>query len=449
MTIFDRFTNFIFGPTIKKLVAARLASISVRVDDSAGWTALNAGPIDRPWADQQQDLDNALEAWRRNFFARRIVTLTRSYVVGNGIVLSSADPTIDAFIKSFWTHQKNHMVTRLGPMCDELTRAGELFPTLHTNPADGMSYIRFVPATFISKITTADNDYETEIEYHELTTLTQPIVWMGINHLKAFHPTPVLRELKPLMLHYAVNRPIGATRGESDMTPVLPWIKRYSEWLKDRVRLNRQRTRQGMLDIEIADDSLVEDKRQQLRTRNPVEAGIYVHGKGEKTEAKRLNIEADEAEKDGFALRLAVATGSNLGLHYLGEGENVNFATAREMGEPTSRFYAERQGELIYFLSNLVTVAYWRHLAVHDLPRPNDMQIIVSVTEIARADNKTLASAAKDIIVALGQMRDRGWIDDHTAIQWAFKFAGEVIDEEEIKQILAAPPPETEREGTE
>ena len=42
----------------------------------------------------------------------------------------------------------------------------------------------------------------------------------------------------PIMLHYAVNRPVGALRGESDLAPILPWLKRYCRWLEDRVRLN-------------------------------------------------------------------------------------------------------------------------------------------------------------------------------------------------------------------
>jgi hypothetical protein len=40
------------------------------------------------------------------------------------------------------------------------------------------------------------------------------------------------------MLHYAVNRPVGAVRGESDLAPILPWLRRYNRWLEDRVRLN-------------------------------------------------------------------------------------------------------------------------------------------------------------------------------------------------------------------
>ena len=40
------------------------------------------------------------------------------------------------------------------------------------------------------------------------------------------------------MLHFAVNRPAGCVRGDSDLASILPWLKRYSRWLEDRVRLN-------------------------------------------------------------------------------------------------------------------------------------------------------------------------------------------------------------------
>ena len=43
------------------------------------------------------------------------------------------------------------------------------------------------------------------------------------------------------MLHYAINRPVGAQWGESDLAPVLRWLSRYAAWLEDRARLNRFR----------------------------------------------------------------------------------------------------------------------------------------------------------------------------------------------------------------
>ena len=40
------------------------------------------------------------------------------------------------------------------------------------------------------------------------------------------------------MLHYAVNRPVGALLGESDLSTMIPWLLRYSRMLEDRVRLH-------------------------------------------------------------------------------------------------------------------------------------------------------------------------------------------------------------------
>lgn len=446
MNIRQRIAERFFGDIIRE--AVKTAAVSVRVDDSPGWDSHTAGPADRPWSDRALDLTDALEAWQKNFMVRRIVTLARSYVLGTGITVSSKRSRVDKWVQAFWTHPQNHMGTRLGPICDELTRAGEIFPVLFTNKVDGMSYVRFVPASEIREVVTDPDDYETELSYIQNTAAGAPKTWLGIAHetvLKSTKTDP----LPPLMLHYCINRPIGATRGESDLTPILPWAKRYSEWLKDRVRLNRQRTRQGLLDIAIADDSQVRDKRQQLRTSNPIEAGIYVHGPGETVNMHNLEIGADEAADDGRVLRLAIAAGANIGLHYMGEGERVNYATAREMGEPTARHYTERQDQLIDTVTGLITVAYWRHKTQTGIPvdRHEDLQLIVSAAEVARADNENLAKAAVLMVRALGLMRDRGWVTDAQAVELAFKFAGEPLSEDQIAKILAEVEPIPPEDG--
>jgi hypothetical protein len=440
MSLRERIAHRLFGDVIESAVKDQLAAVTVRVDDSAGWDAHQPGPLDRPFHELHQDIDDALEAWRKNFLIRRIVTLVRSYVVGNGITITSAEPEVQAFIEAFWLDPDNHLDTRLGAMCDELTRAGEIFPVLFTNRVDGMSYIRFVPATQIREIETAPEDYEQEVRYGQMLPATSELRWwIGPGHKQALGKARGGKggwHYPPLMLHFAVNRPIGAVRGESDLTPILPWAKRYSEWLKDRVRLNRQRTRQGMLDIEVADETMVEEKRQQLRRTNPLEAGIYVHGSGEQVNLHSLNLDAKDAQDDGLALRLAIAAGANVGLHYLGEGEAVNYATAKEMGEPTSRFYQDRQTELIGFLCQILTVAYQRYKVSRGEEPPQRLDLNAQALEVARADNEALAGAAASIVGAFVQMRGRGWIDDETAIKLAFKFAGENLTQEQIETIL-------------
>ena len=424
-------------PTVSRDSPSRsqAAAVTVRIDDSTGWESRSHAPGDRPWGDVYADLENTLDAWRKSFMIRRVVNLTRSYAVGSGITLSSSNPDIATFITDFWSHPKNRIPRRLGPACDQLTRDGELFPILFTNPVDGMSYLRFKTARQIRAVITDPHDYEHELEYIENTPTGEPRTWVSPNHPTAF-PAPPLSPsdgrgasrsdgrgegspLPPLMLHWAVNKPIDATRGESDLTPVLPWALRYSEWLKDRVRLNRQRTRAGILDVEVADDTQVEAKRRQLRTSNPIEAGIYVHGPGETVTMHNLRIDANQAAEDGKVLRLAIATGTNLALHYLGEGESTNYSTAKEMGEPTARFYADRQQDIIWALQDMITVAYRRSCLVTGTELPQDLELQVTVTEVARADNESLAKAARDIVTALSDMRTAGWITDELAIKLA------------------------------
>ena len=432
MTIRERIASFLFGDIIEK----RLAAVSIAIDDSAGWDSHTARPQDRPWADRAADLEDGLTAWRLNFMIRRTVALIRSYVVGGGLTVSSTVPAVDTFIRLFWAHPQNRIDRRLGALCDEFTRAGEIFPILFTNKIDGMSYLRFIPASQIREVTTHAEDYETEISFTQITATGIEKTWIGPGEASAF----VVGDdgsLPPLMLHLAVNRPIGATRGEGDLTPILPWARRYSEWLKDRVRLNRQRTRFGLLDVTIADDSLVDTKKQQLRGNNPLEAGIYVHGPGEETKLHDLKIMATDAAEDGQTLRLAIATGANAALHYFGEGEAVNYSTAKEMGEPTARFFAERQQAIADALIEIITFAWKRREIVLGVsPSVTDLNLSYAAAEVARADNESLATAAKDAVTALAQMRAFGWIDQRTAAALAFKFAGEPLSEEELDRIL-------------
>ena len=76
--------------------------------------------------------------------------------------------------------------------------------------------------------------------------------------------------------------------------------------------------------------------------------------------ADKLRVTVDTSEmtlaQAGLVLRLAIATGAHLGLHYLGEGERTNYATAKEMGEPTARFFSDRQEQLIWMIEDLVSL---------------------------------------------------------------------------------------------
>ena len=223
---------------------ARVESVPVgRADDGLLSLERGGGPLDRSWDELSQQFTDVLEAWRKNPLARRIIGLTSSYVVGDGITITSTYGPLKRYLAAWWSDPQNLLDLRLVPWSDELARAGELFVTLHFNRADGLSYVRLIPASVIDRITWAAGDYETETSYHEMVGLEDAdygkggrtwYVPAGLDVDKADEAG----RYKPMMLHFAVNRPVGCVRGDSDLSSILPWLKRYSRWLEDRVRLN-------------------------------------------------------------------------------------------------------------------------------------------------------------------------------------------------------------------
>lgn len=418
--------------------AVELASVASKTPgwDNEGWQSLQRqiATEDRPFDVWESDVAAALNAWRENFLARQIVRLTTNYVIGDGIGISSEIQTVEKFIRQWWNHPLNHMDLRLPGMCDELTRSGELYPVLYTHTfngvsLNGMSYIRFRPARWIDKIEFNPEDLEDERRYHQrgLISNIEGKWWRGRG------AEGIRQPVEPLMLHYAINRPIGATRGEGDLVPVLAWLKRYTAWVKDRIRLNRVRVESGLWDVTLDDDTLVKAKKEQYKESPPEHGSVMVHGKGETWKGLDLHIDSADAKDDGKVIRLAVAAGSGNPLHFFGEGESATKATAAEMGGPTFRHFRQRQIYVCWMLKDIVSEAY----RLSGKRYYSDLKIKATVPDIEKRDNKLMAQSAHLIVRALRDMKAEGWITDELAVSLAFKFAGEILSQEEIKAILA------------
>jgi hypothetical protein len=429
--------------TVVKWVSDRLAVTAVpvgRKDDGLVETFGPVNRIDKPWGELFAEFEDAREAWRKNPLARRLVGIVTSYTVGSGISLHSEHKGLQDFIERFWLH--NRMELRLDEWCDELSRSGELFPVLFTNPVDGMSSVRLVPAVQIEYVDADPEDYEREIRYKEtvaLTSAVNEIWWQGAGSDTADDARV------PVMLHYAVNRPVGGLRGESDLAPLLPWLRRYSRWLEDRVRLNAaMRSFLWVVSVPARLRAQVEERYRQV----PEPGSVIITEKDAETwEAVTPSLHAADAEKDGRAIRwMIVAGGPGTALLDIGEGEDSNLASGQAMAEQRRRFLRRRQSYMGWLLCDLVLRAYLRQTRV--LPRPEGSRfkvagmgdIQVNVPDISPEDNASLASAASALSGALATMATltgSGPAYRRMALRLFTKFAGEQLGEGESTAILA------------
>ncbi|MDX1615208.1 MAG: hypothetical protein R3300_12920 [Candidatus Promineifilaceae bacterium] len=416
-----------------------LATISTRVDDAEpGWTQLKSRPNDQDYSAYVQLYRDALEATRKNPLAKAIVDITTDFVIGDGITIDSAHTRLSKFIDDFWNHPQNRMDQRLEAMCDELTRAGDLFPVLFRNQQDGMSYVRFIPKEQIVQIVTAENDWETEIAYHQVTDdPLNPRVWLSPHH-------PDAADADEIMLHYAVNRPLGASFGEGDLDTVIPWLKRYSRMLEDRVRLHW--AMRAFLWFVTVPSNLVKAKQSQYSS--PPEPGsIVVKDEGEEWEVKSPTLRAADARHDLQAVRHMIdAVGYPP--HWRGEGGDANLATARAMQLRPEQHLRRRQDYLTFVLTDLIFQSYLRAVEQGfyggSQPRqPFSRLFIVTTPDISRTDNEGLSLAAQRLASTIRELFEAipAAAESPTLhkllLRLLFTFAGEAQTNETLDKILA------------
>ncbi len=405
------------------------------VNDTAGWSALSARPHDYT-QNQVSDLyADALTAWRKNPIAWRIIAITTDFVVGDAIQLASPVRPLHNFISAFWHHPLNRMDLRLEALSDELARAGDLFLLLFRNPQDGMSYLRLVTKDRITRIETAENDWERELAYIE----HDPANPEGRRWLSPDHPDSPAQEA--VMLHYAVNRPAGALLGESDLTSMLPWLQRYSRMLEDRVRLHW--AVRSFLWLVTVPAGAIAAKREQYRAA-PESGLIIVKDEGEKWEPVAPDLKGQDARWDLQAVRGMIDAGSGYPPHWRGEAGDANLATATAMQAPTERHLLRRQRYFIFLLQDIVYQAYQRGVQIGRLRRlaSSDYTYLFSavVPEISRWDNESLARAANQLAQALSETRrllpgqSRSFL--RLALRLVARFAGEPQPDPLIEQIL-------------
>ncbi len=421
---------------------ARVVSVPVgKEGDGLVLVERSGTALDKPWNELRQEFTDALEAWRYNPLARRLVGLVSAYVVGDGIQVKGKSGRAATWLQKWQSHAENQIILEQARWCDELTRSGELFFALFMAD-DGMVFVRPVPAATIERIEWLPGDYRAELQYVEVPdgpgkdgrvwhSLREGAVWIGDGDQ---------RRARPVMVHYAINRPVGCVRGESDLRPSMPWLKRYSRWLEDRVVLNSS-VRSFIWLVKVP-GRLVADKIEQYR--RPPEPGsvMVVDREQEEWTAVAPNIGARDAASDGRAIRwMITAGGPGTGLVDLGEGEDANLATASAMGEQRRRFLRRRQQLFGAMLQDLALTSWnWGvELGVHRgrLLTGEDLEIVYP--DLAPADNQSLALAARDVVGAVDQLAGiTGESSElkRLALRLMLKFAGESVSEEDFNAIV-------------
>lgn len=398
-----------------------LGSSSSLTDEDRGWRSLISGGMrELTWAQIIENLNNATEAFRTNPLAFRLVQLHVDHVLGDGMVLRSPDSRIQAELDLFWHHPLNSLSVRQFDFLTALALDGEIFPTIHTNPYDGTSYLRLVPASLIDRIETNPDDLWDELRFHQTAQPMTPDTLMRL-------PSALQAEGrwwdKGDMWHFAVNRPAGVVRGQSDLAPLLPWLRRYRDWLTDRVRLNKYRSAYlWHLTLKGADRRGIVQRQAEL-AEPPQPGSVIVSNENETWEAVQPKIDAGTVADDGLAIRLMIAAGAGVPLYWLAEAEHTARGTAAEMSEPTYRHYRQRQLAFGWAMRTMAVEALRRR----GLSQVTLADVVADFPELDSSAALETAQSVAQLAQSLALAEERGWVSRVDASVVFQHYLGETV----------------------
>jgi hypothetical protein len=286
----------------------------------------------------------------------------------------------------------------------------------------GMTYVRAVPSERIKEIQTAPNDYQQEKFFIQDDIDQTP--W------PAFDPNDTKQ--MTFMTHYPINQPVGCQFGESDLSPLLPWLGRLSTIVSDRVTLNHVRSMVSF--VMQGKFTSPEDKaarQREIETHPPRQGSVLVTDESETWSVLAGKLDAHDAHSDILAVKKMIAVGMGVPLHYLAEPESATRTTAEAAGTPAFRRFDDRQKQFKHTVAAVLrTHLAVRRRAVPALP-PNPGIVIVA-GDVTERDNSLLSLAAARIEPALGDLFDRRLIESDEYIRIFYRMIGEFLDESKV-----------------
>ncbi len=113
------------------------------------------------------------------------------------------------------------------------------------------------------------------------------------------------------VLHVAINKVSNAKRGHSDLATLLPWLRRYKDWLTDCVRINKYKSA-FLWDVTLTGADAKVISRKKMEYSYPPEPGsVLIHNEAEQWKTHRPNINANDAYQDGKAVKANGSRGRN------------------------------------------------------------------------------------------------------------------------------------------
>lgn len=439
--------------------------------NAQNWRRLTQSPADLSPLTQERMAQLALHLFDRNPLGKRILELTKDFVVGEGIEVESSDEAVKEQIERFWDDGQNDMPARCHALTLELGLYGEQALTAFVNESSGAVRVASIDPRNIKAVLPApgnpdvayavciqgsvgqddrylkvirEDDDPASATYGQLIGATPGETFKVGERTVPFYEPPGLPGGSRLAgcFFVAVNKVQAALRGRSDLLPIADFLDLYDRLLFDEAE-RMSFLRAFVWDVTVKGNADAADlQRRAAEAGVPKPGSVKFHNESEIWTAISPSLGAQDAATTADLILSLIATGAGLPKTWLSGTMDVNRATAQELDQPAIKHLGTRQEVVTTFLRRLVTFALDTAATAGAVKRPADgakWDFSVSAPEMSSRDMGKAASALQTTVQALGMADLNGWIDDETAQQAVVLGLGQLgleVDLEEMQQRI-------------
>lgn len=307
-------------------------------------------------------LQLAYYLYRSNPLARRIVEVTKDFVVGDGFTISSPVPEVDTVLKAHWVDPVNNWPQRLHQCVLELSLYGELFLPVFVNEVSGHVRLGVIDPLEVTQVVTDPENRQLPIGL---------VVSRGAKKAKyqiILVETPdgsvvsdrgrIMREQQFIdgqAFYCAVNKVSTATRGGSDLECLIDLLDHFDRLhfdVADRVAFLNAFV--WDVTLEGADSNKVNEWLKN-HSAPPKPGTVRAHNEREKWSPVSPDLKSNEVHELVRMVKSYILAGAGIPEHWISEGMDITRATAAESHGPVIKRLQVRQDYVIHAVEAILT----------------------------------------------------------------------------------------------
>ncbi|MEE9275694.1 MAG: hypothetical protein V3V62_10340 [bacterium] len=409
--------------TTREAAAVRLSG--ALDPDERLWRPLSAGKSGLPAFTHERVQRIAHDLWLTNLMGKRLIEIVTDHVVGEGVSWQSEDPLALEAVLGFWGDPVNQLDLRFERLVSELGIYGELLLPVAVSQFEGRVRLGYISPRLIEEVVSDPDNCALDIGVVLRREDGRP--GKRVRTVLAGDPREYLgaaawKEREKFTsgeaFLFQINKASDAARGTSDILAAIDWIDAYERFVFDAAE--RARIQNSFI-YDVTLKGAGPEKIAEWLSENgvaPRPSSVRVHNEKEEWRVVSPDLKSGDQGVQGLAkmMRGYVLGGMGMPVHWFGQGEDVNRASAESMDQPTLKKMTRRQRTVRHILRRMADKQLEEAHKVGRIPaeavRAGARPVL---PEISVRDTEKIAGALHKVSQALDLAAQREWIDPEAA----------------------------------